>query len=57
MKIIKSIEDLGALTDKVTETVKHAIKQISWSFVSNFSYFISVNNNFFCNKRYKWKKT
>ena len=57
MKIIKSIEDLGALIDKVTETVKHAIKQISWSFVSNFSYFISVNNNFFCNKRYKWKKT
>ena len=45
IKIIKSLKDSGVLIDGVTETVKHKIKktrrQVSWSFVSTFSRFIS----------------
>ena len=41
IKIIKSVEDSGALTDGVTETVNHEVKktrwQISWSFLNTFS--------------------
>ena len=52
IKIIKSLEDFGVLIDGVTEKVKHEIKKktrrrISWSFVSTFSRFISVTNDFF----------
>ena len=60
-KIIKSLEDSGVLIDGVTETVKHEIKktrrQISWSFVSSFSHFISINCNFLSSKRYKWRRS
>ena len=38
IKIIKSLEDLGVLTDCVTEKVKHEL----WSFVSSFNRFISA---------------
>ena len=58
IKIIKSLEDSGVLFDGVTETVKDEIKktrrQISWSFVSTFSHFISATSDFFSSKRYKW---
>ena len=41
IKIIKSVEDSGVLTDGVTETVNHEVKktrwQISWSFLNTFS--------------------
>ena len=41
IKIIKSVEDLGVLTDGVTETVNPEVKktrwQISWSFLNTFS--------------------
>ena len=33
VKIIKSLEDLGVLTDSVTETVKHEIKKQEGVFV------------------------
>ena len=33
VKIIKSLEDLGVLTDSVTETVKHEIKKQEAGFV------------------------
>ena len=33
VKIIKSLEDLGALTDGVTETVKHEIKKHKGGFI------------------------
>ena len=33
VKIIKSLEDLGVLTDSVTETVKHEIKKQEGGFV------------------------
>ena len=56
LKIITSLEALGASIDGVTETVKHEIKKtgrwISWSFVSNFSRFISATSNFFRSKKY-----
>ena len=56
-EIIKSLEDLGVLFDGVTETVKHEIKktrrQISLSFVSTFSRFVSATSGFFSSKRYK----
>ena len=59
IKIIKSLEDSGISIDGVTETVKHEIKKtrrwISWSFVTNFSLFISATSNFFSSKRYNWK--
>ena len=61
IKTIKSLEDLCILIDRVTKTVKHEIKktrrQISWSFVSSFSHFISTTSNFFSSKRYKWKRS
>ena len=58
IKIIKSIEYLGILTDEVTKKVKHKIKKktrrwISWSFVSIFSRFLITASNFFCSKTYK----
>ena len=41
IKIIKSVEVSGVLTDGVTETVNHEVKktrwQISWSFLNTFS--------------------
>ena len=41
IKIIKSVEDSGVLTDGVTETVNHEVKntrwQISLSFLNPFS--------------------
>ena len=56
LKIITSLEALGASIDGVTEAVKHEIKKarrwISWSFVSNFSRFISTTSNFFRSKKY-----
>ena len=56
IKIIKSLENSGVLIDGITETVKDEIKktrrQISWGFVSTFSYFISA-----ASKRYKWKES
>ena len=60
IKIIKSIEDLGVLSNEVTETVKHEMKKtrrrISWSFLSTFSSFISATSDFLRSKRYKWKR-
>ena len=59
IKIIKSLEDSGVLIDGVTETVKHKLKkarrQISWSFASTFSPFVSVASNFFSSKKFKLK--
>ena len=61
IKIIKSLEDSAVLIDGVTETVKDEIKKtrgwISWSFMSNFSRFISTTSNLFSSKRYKWKRS
>ena len=55
MKIIKSLEDSGVLTDGVTETVKKEIKKkmITWSFATTFSSFIVINAtiNFFSSKK------
>ena len=57
MKIIKSLEVLGALIHGVTETIKHEIKKtrrrISWSLSSTFNRFISTTSNFFRSKKYK----
>ena len=50
IKIIKS-ENLGVLTDGVTETVTHG--RSSSSFVSTFSHFMSTTINFFGSKSYK----
>ena len=41
VKTMKSLEDLGVSIGRVTETIKHEIKnarrRISWSFISTFS--------------------
>ena len=51
IKTIKSLKDSGVIIDGVTGIVKHEIKktrrQISWSFFSNLSHFISIASNFF----------
>ena len=56
-KIIKSLEDSGALTNGVAEIVNHEIKKtrrwVSSKFVSTFSLFISTTSNFFSSKRHK----
>ena len=61
IKIINSFKDSGVLIDGVTGTVKHEIKKtrrrISLSFVSTFSLFFTETSNFFCSKRYKWKRS
>ena len=61
IKIIKSLEDLGILIDRVTEAVKHemkkTIRQIFLSFGSTFNRFISASSNFFSSKSYKWKRS
>ena len=60
IKIIKLLEDLGVLIEGVAETIKLEIKkrrQISWSFISTFSSFISTTINFFSSKMYKWKRS
>ena len=54
IKTIKSLEYSGVLIDGVTETLN--LRQISWSFVSTFSCFISKTSNFFYSKKYKRKK-
>ena len=59
-KIIKSLENWNVLTDVITETVKHKIKNTRrWIYsclVSIFNHFISATNYFFSSKRYKWKR-
>ena len=55
IKIVKSLEDSGALIDGVTEAVTDEMKKtkrwISWSFVSTFSRFTSTTRNFFSSTR------
>ena len=50
IKIMKSLEDSCVVIDGITVTVKHKIKkkrrQISWSFVSTRSHFISTIKDF-----------
>ena len=57
LKIIKSLEGLGVLIDRVTETVKHEIKKtrrwISWSFATIFSCSISAGSIFFSSTKTK----
>ena len=36
IKIIKSVEDSGVLTDGVTETVNHEVKNTRWQISSSF---------------------
>ena len=60
VEIIKSLEDLGVLIDRVTETVKHEIQKQEGGFLrifSTFSRFISASSNFFSSGRYKWKRS
>ena len=56
VKTIKSLEYSNILIDGITETAKHEKKtrrRIPWCYVSTFSRFISVTNNFFNSK---WKR-
>ena len=60
IKIIKPLEDSVVLIEGVAERVKQnkeTRRRISWRFVTKFSGFISQTSNFFCSKRYKWKKS
>ena len=54
IKIIKSLEDSGV----VTETVKHEIKKqerrISWSIVSTFNHLNMATSDFSSSERYKF---
>ena len=54
IKIKKSLEDLRALIDWVTQTIKHEIRKtktwISWSFVVTFSSFNNATSEIFSSK-------
>ena len=59
IKTIRSLEDSGVLTDGVTETVKHEIKNKKADFLElrTFSPFISTTSNIFISKRHKWERS
>ena len=56
IKIIKSLQDLGVLSDGVIEVVKHEMRWISRSFLNSFGCIVSAASNFFSSIRYKWKR-
>ena len=61
IKIIKSVEDLSVLIDRVTETVKHGIKNQKGGFLRALLALLTASIVqpviFFSSKRYKWKRS
>ena len=61
IKIIKSVEDLSVLIDRVTETVKHGIKNQKGGFLGALLALLTASIAqpviFFISKRYKWKRS